>query len=106
MIGHFSAAGWVAYPPLSGIKYNPGVGVDYWIWSVQISGVGSLFSGINFLVTIFNMRCPGMTLMKMPIFVWSAIGTLGSCHFCIPDLNSNTCDVGTGSPLGLALFHC
>ncbi len=74
IVGEFAAAGWLAYPPLSGLEYSPGVGVDYWIWSLQIAGVGSLLSGVNFLVTIFKMRAPGMTLMKMPIFAWSVVG--------------------------------
>jgi cytochrome o ubiquinol oxidase subunit I len=73
LIGHFERAGWLAYPPLSGLKYSPGVGVDYFIWILQISGVGSLLSGINFIVTIFKMRCPGMALMKMPVFVWATL---------------------------------
>lgn len=73
VVGKFAAAGWLAYPPLSGIVYSPGVGVDYYIWALQISGVGSLLSGINFMVTILKMRCPGMTMMKMPIFSWSAL---------------------------------
>jgi cytochrome o ubiquinol oxidase subunit I len=72
-IGSYSTSGWLAYPPLSGLQYSPNEGVDYWIWSVQISGIGSTLSGINFLVTILKMRCPGMTLMKMPIFVWSSL---------------------------------
>jgi cytochrome o ubiquinol oxidase subunit 1 len=76
MIGNFSAAGWVGYPPLSGSRFNPGVGVDYWIWSIQISGAGTLLSGVNFLVTILKMRCPGMTLMKMPQFTWGVLATL------------------------------
>ena len=88
IIGEFSAAGWVAYPPLSGIAYSPGVGVDYWIWSVQIAGIGSLFSGINFFVTIFKMRCPGMTLMKMPIFIWSILGTMILIIFAFPILTA------------------
>lgn len=88
MIGEFSATGWVAYPPLSGIAYSPGVGVDYWIWSVQIAGIGSLFSGINFFVTIFKMRCPGMTLMKMPIFVWSILGAMILIIFAFPILTA------------------
>ncbi|MDX2164376.1 MAG: cytochrome o ubiquinol oxidase subunit I [Gammaproteobacteria bacterium] len=71
VIGDFSGAGWLAYPPFSELAYSPTVGVDYYIWAVQISGVGSLLSGINFLVTILKMRCPGMTLMKMPIFPWT-----------------------------------
>lgn len=72
-IGSFSGAGWLAYPPLSELEYSPGEGIDYWIWLVQISGIGSTLSGVNFLVTILKMRCPGMTLMKMPIFTWSAL---------------------------------
>lgn len=71
--GDFSSAGWLAYPPLSGLEYSPGVGVDYWIWSLQISGLGTLLSGINLLVTILKMRAPGMTLMKMPLFVWTSL---------------------------------
>lgn len=73
VVGKFAATGWLAYPPLSGIVYSPGVGVDYYIWSLQIAGVGTLLSGINFLVTILTMRCPGMTLMKMPVFTWTAL---------------------------------
>lgn len=75
VVGEFSGAGWLAYPPLSGIEYSPGVGVDYWIWSLQIAGIGSLLTGINFFVTILKMRAPGMTMMKMPIFVWSVLGS-------------------------------
>lgn len=73
VIGDFSSTGWLAYPPLSGIYYSPGVGVDYYIWALQISGVGTLLAGINFIATIMKMRCPGMTLMRMPIFVWTAL---------------------------------
>src|SRR6185437_4454723 len=86
VIGDFSAAGWLAYPPLSELQYSPGVGVDYWIWSLQIAGIGSLMSGINFLVTIFRMRAPGMTLMKMPIFAWSVMGTMVLVAFAFPIL--------------------
>ena len=73
VIGEFAATGWLAYPPLSEIAFSPNVGVDYYIWALQISGIGSLLSGINFAVTVFKMRCPGMTLMKMPIFVWASL---------------------------------
>lgn len=88
MVGEFAATGWSAYPPLSGIKYNPGVGVDYWLWSVQVSGVGSMLSGINFLVTILKMRCPGMSLMKMPIFVWAVLATMVLVVFAFPILTA------------------
>lgn len=73
VIGEFARAGWLAYPPLSGLYYSPDEGVDYFIWSLQIAGVGTLLAAINFIATIIKMRCKGMTLMKMPIFVWAAL---------------------------------
>lgn len=87
-IGKFSGAGWLAYPPLSGLEYSPNEGVDYWIWVVQIAGVGSTMGGINFLVTILKMRCPGMTLMKMPIFVWSALCSMVLVILAFPILTA------------------
>jgi len=72
-IGEFSSAGWLAYPPLSELDYSPGVGIDYYIWVLQISGIGTLLSGINFIVTILKNRAPGMTLMRMPIFIWTSL---------------------------------
>jgi cytochrome o ubiquinol oxidase subunit 1 len=74
-IGQFSTAGWTAYPPYSELPFSPSVGVDYWIWAVQVSGVGSTLTGINFLVTILKNRAPGMTLMRMPLFTWTALCT-------------------------------
>ncbi|WP_298774132.1 cytochrome o ubiquinol oxidase subunit I [uncultured Shewanella sp.] len=74
-VGEFAKTGWLAYPPLSELGTSPGVGVDYYIWSLQIAGVGTLMTGINFFVTIMKMRCPGMTLMRMPIFTWTALFT-------------------------------
>nr|WP_166154171.1 cytochrome o ubiquinol oxidase subunit I [Neochlamydia sp. AcF84]NGY94188.1 Cytochrome bo(3) ubiquinol oxidase subunit 1 [Neochlamydia sp. AcF84] len=88
VIGNFSATGWLAYPPLSSLQYSPDVGVDYWIWSIQIAGMGSLLSGINFLVTILKMRCPGMTLMKMPLFTWSALNSMVLVIFAFPILTA------------------
>ena len=75
VLGDFAQTGWTAYPPLSELKYSPGVGVDYYIWSLEIAGVGTLLTGINFFVTIIKMRAPGMTLMKMPVFTWTALCT-------------------------------
>ena len=72
-VGEFAQTGWLAYPPLSGHQYSPGVGVDYWIWSLQISGIGTLLTGVNFFVTILKMRAPGMSMMKMPVFTWTAL---------------------------------
>lgn len=74
-VGEFARTGWLAYPPLSGILGDPGVGVDYYIWSLQIAGVGTLLSGINLIVTIIKMRAPGMSMMKMPVFTWTALCT-------------------------------
>ena len=71
--GHFGNTGWLAVAPLSQIEFNPGVGVDYLIWSLQLSGLGSLMAGINFTVTIIKKRAPGMTLMKIPLFVWLSL---------------------------------
>ena len=72
LIGEFSKTGWLPYPPLSELAYSPGVGVDYYLWSLQISGIGTLLTGVNFVTTILKLRAPGMTLMRMPMFVWSA----------------------------------
>ncbi|MFZ6847683.1 cytochrome o ubiquinol oxidase subunit I [Undibacterium sp. RuRC25W] len=74
-VGEFARTGWLAYPPLSGILGSPDVGVDYYIWSLQIAGVGTLLSGVNLIVTIIKMRAPGMTMMKMPVFTWTALCT-------------------------------
>ena len=74
-IGEFAKTGWLAYPPVSGIMESPGVGVDYYLWALQIAGVGTLLSGINLLVTIVKMRAPGMNLMKMPVFTWTSLCT-------------------------------
>jgi len=87
-IGDFSGAGWLAYPPLSELQFSPTVGVDYWIWSLQIAGIGSLLSGINFIVTILRKRAKGMDLMKMPMFVWSILGSMTLVTFAFPVLTA------------------
>jgi len=74
-VGEFARTGWLAYPPLSNLAYSPDVGVDYYIWSLQIAGVGTLLSGVNLIATIVKMRAPGMTLMKMPVFTWTSLCT-------------------------------
>ncbi|MDB6452622.1 cytochrome o ubiquinol oxidase subunit I [Falsirhodobacter sp. 20TX0035] len=74
-IGEFAQTGWLAFPPLSGIGASPSTGVDYYIWGLQVAGVGTTLSGINLLVTIVKMRAPGMTMTKMPIFCWTALCT-------------------------------
>jgi len=75
VVGEFSRAGWLAYPPLSEIAYSPGVGVDYYLWSLQISGLGTLLSGINLTTTILKLRAPGMGYRQMPIFCWTALAS-------------------------------
>jgi cytochrome o ubiquinol oxidase subunit 1 len=74
-VGEYARTGWLAYPPLSGIAASPDVGVDYYIWSLQIAGVGTLLSGVNLIATIVKMRAPGMSLMKMPVFTWTSLST-------------------------------
>jgi len=75
VIGEFARTGWLAYPPLSEIAYSPGVGVDYYLWSLQISGLGTLLTGINFTTTILKLRAPGMSYSRMPIFCWTALAS-------------------------------
>jgi cytochrome o ubiquinol oxidase subunit 1 len=74
-VGEFARTGWLAMAPLSGLDYSPDVGVDYYIWSLQVAGVGTLLSGVNLIATIVKMRAPGMSLMKMPVFVWTSLAT-------------------------------
>ncbi len=71
--GEYAATGWLAIAPLSGKQFSPGVGVDYWIWSLQIAGVGTTLGAINFIMTILKMRAKGMTLWKMPLFTWGSL---------------------------------
>jgi len=86
VIGKFSTAGWTGYPPYSGSEYTPGVGVDYWLWAVLISGIGSTMTGINFLVTIIKCRAPGMTLLRLPLFTWTVLVTSVLMIFAFPAL--------------------
>src|SRR3954467_14844405 len=72
LVGEFARTGWPPYPPLSETTYTPGVGVDYYLWAVQISGVGTLITGINLVTTVLKMRAPGMSYLRMPMFTWTA----------------------------------
>jgi cytochrome o ubiquinol oxidase subunit 1 len=74
-VGEFARTGWLPYPPLSETGYSPGVGVDYYLWAMQISGVGTLMTGINFVTTVLKMRCPGMSYLRMPMFCWTALAS-------------------------------
>src|ERR1700689_2607412 len=73
VVGEFARTGWLAYPPLSELQFSPGVGVDYYLWSLEISGIGTLLAGINMVTTIFKLRAPGLTYMRMPVFCWTSL---------------------------------
>jgi cytochrome o ubiquinol oxidase subunit I len=75
MIGEFARTGWLPYPPLSELTYSPGVGVDYYLWALEISGVGTLVSGINLVTTVLKLRAPGMSYLRMPMFCWTTLAT-------------------------------
>ncbi len=104
VVGKFSTAGWTAYPPYSGARYAPGVGVDYWIWIVLVSGVGSTLTGINFVVTIVKRRAPGMALMKMPLFTWTALCTSVLMVFAFPAVTVASALLGLDRYLGMHFF--
>src|SRR5437660_11821474 len=75
VIGEFARTGWLPYPPLSELAYSPGVGVDYYLWSLQISGAGTLLSGVNLVTTVLKVRAPGMAYLHMPIFCWTTLAS-------------------------------
>ncbi|MEW9570614.1 cytochrome o ubiquinol oxidase subunit I [Rhodanobacter sp. Si-c] len=103
-VGEFSTTGWLAYPPLSELQFSPGVGVDYYIWALQLSGLGTTLSGINFIVTILRMRAPGMTLMKMPVFSWTALVTNVLIVAAFPVLTVTLALLGADRYLGMHFF--
>lgn len=104
IFGGFSNAGWLGYPPLSELQYNPGPGIDYWIWSLQVAGIGSLISGVNFFVTILKKRAPGMTLMKMPIFPWSVLVTTVLIMIAFPILTATLTMLSLDRTMGMHFF--
>src|SRR6201994_2372022 len=75
VVGEFSRVGWLPYPPLSELTYSPGVGVDYYCWALQISGIGTVLTGVNFVTTILKIRAPGMSYLRMPVFCWTALAS-------------------------------
>ncbi len=86
VLGVFETGGWTAYPPFTGAAFDPGPGPDYWVWAIVISGFGSMFSGMNFAVTIYKMRAPGMKYLHMPVFCWTALCTSILLTFALPPL--------------------
>lgn len=89
-LGKFSTGGWFGYPPYTEATFSPGVGPDYWIWSLTLGSLGSTFTGINFAVTIYKERAPGMSLMRMPLFCWTALCTSILMIFAMPPLTVAT----------------
>ncbi|MGB8418918.1 cytochrome o ubiquinol oxidase subunit I [Paraburkholderia sp.] len=104
VIGEFAQTGWLAYPPLSELQFSPGVGVDYYLWSLQLSGIGTLLTGVNFFVTIVKMRAPGMTFMKMPVFTWTALCTNVLIMAAFPILTVTLALLGLDRYLGMHFF--
>ena len=86
LVGGSPNAGWTSYPPLTELAFNPGVGQNYYLLAIQIAGIGSIATGVNFLITILKMRAPGMTLMRMPMFVWTSLVTSALILFAFPPL--------------------
>src|SRR5947207_866667 len=104
VIGEFARTGWLAYPPLSEVAYSPGVGVDYYLWALQISGVGTLLTGINFVTTILKLRAPGMGYSRMPIFCWTALASNLLIVAAFPILTSTLAMLLLDRTLGFHFF--
>jgi cytochrome o ubiquinol oxidase subunit 1 len=104
VIGRFSTGGWTGYPPYTELAFSPDVGPDYWIWAITLGSIGSTLTGINFAVTIYKMRCPGMELMRMPLFVWTALCTSVLMIFAMPPLTVVTALLALDRYLGFHFF--
>ncbi|MGA9575824.1 MAG: cbb3-type cytochrome c oxidase subunit I [Lysobacterales bacterium] len=104
VFGAFSTGGWSGYPPYTELAFSPGVGTDYWIWAVTLGSIGSTLTGLNFAVTIYKMRCPGMNLMRMPLFVWTALCTSVLMIFAMPPLTVATALLALDRYLGFHFF--
>ncbi|GBQ15927.1 cytochrome o ubiquinol oxidase subunit I [Swaminathania salitolerans] len=103
-IGEFAQCGWLVYPPLSEQQFSPGVGVDYYIWAVQLAGVGTLLTGVNFFVTIVKMRAPGMGWMQLPVFTWTAFVTVVLIMAVFPVLTVTLAELALDRYLGMHFF--
>jgi cytochrome o ubiquinol oxidase subunit 1 len=104
VVGEFARTGWVAYPPLSELRYSPGVGVDYYIWALLISGTGTLMTGINFVTTILKKRAPGMSYTRMPIFTWTALASNLLIVAAFPVLTATIAMLALDRMLGFHFF--
>jgi cytochrome o ubiquinol oxidase subunit 1 len=103
-IGKFSTGGWFGYPPYTEANFSPGVGPDYWIWALTLASLASTFSGINFAVTIYKQRAPGMKLMHMPMFTWTALCAAIMMIFAMPPLTVATAQLALDRYLGFHFF--
>lgn len=104
VIGKFSTGGWFGYPPYTEANFSPGVGPDYWIWALSLAGLGSTLSGLNFAVTIYKERAPGMSFMRMPLFTWTALCTSLLMIFAMPPLTVATAQLALDRYLGFHYF--
>ncbi|NEU14113.1 cytochrome ubiquinol oxidase subunit I [Methylobacterium sp. BTF04] len=104
VIGRFSTGGWTGYPPYTELAFSPDVGPDYWIWAVTLGSIATTLSGLNFAVTIYKMRCPGMDLMRMPLFVWTSLCTAILMIFAMPPLTVATALLALDRYLGFHFF--
>ena len=103
-IGKFSTGGWSGYPPYTELQFSPGVGPDYWIWAVTLSSIGSTLTGLNFAVTIYKKRAPGMHLFRMPLFCWTALCISILMIFAMPPLTVATAMLALDRYLGMHFF--
>ncbi|HTT04677.1 MAG TPA: cbb3-type cytochrome c oxidase subunit I [Steroidobacteraceae bacterium] len=104
VLGKFSTGGWFGYPPYTESSFSPGEGPDYWIWALILSGWASTFTGINFVVTIWKERCPGMKLLRMPLFTWTALCTSLLMMFAMPPLTVALSQLALDRYLGFHYF--
>ena len=104
VLGKFSTGGWSGYPPYTELAFSPGVGPDYWIWAVTLSSIGTTMTGINFAVTIYKRRAPGMDLFRMPLFCWTALCTSILMIFAMPPLTVATAMLALDRYLGMHFF--
>ena len=104
VVGQFSTGGWSGYPPYTGLAFSPDVGPDYWIWAVSLASIGSTIAGINVACTIYKLRCPGMTFMRMPMFCWTSLCTGILMIFAMPPLTVATALLALDRYLGFHFF--
>ena len=104
VIGRFSTGGWSGYPPYTELGFSPDVGPDYWIWAVSLGSIGSTLAGINIACTIYKLRAPGMTMMRMPLFVWTSLCTAILMIFAMPPLTVATALLALDRYLGFHMF--